>query len=286
MARDALLVLSCLVFFSASALSWSPYSWATYYAKKRSHPITIDGDLADWKDVHGFSMGQEKFFFVGQGMSSREWKGPQDLSATFKVQWDEQFVYIAVEVIDDVVVEPHGSLAPGTDTGSWDDDSVEIMLDNDGCEKSRYYIGDPLHHEFHFVYSATRPLVFDNFWKSSPGAPQPMFRLPNGSEEPLAYSGETMAKNEVTNLFSAPPYNGSYAFKRTARGYNLEIRMALPGAKMVPINEGGHVIGFDVAINDNDRGYGASKQQLHWSGMNEMFWRDSRFFGQLILLNN
>ena len=38
-----------------------------------------------------------------------------------------------------------------------------------------------------------------------------------------------MAKNDVTAVFSQPPYNGEYAFKRTAQGYNLEIRMSLPG---------------------------------------------------------
>ena len=141
-----------------------------------------------------------------------------------------------------------------------------------------------MHHEFHFVYSHDRPLVFDNFWKPQPGAPQPMFRLPDGSEEPLAYPGEVMEKHEVTSVFSKPPYEGDFAFKRTEKGYNLELRMALPGAKMKAINDGGHVIGFDLAVNDNDLGYGPSKQQLHWSGMNDMFWRDTKFFGQLILL--
>ena len=36
-------------------------------------PITIDGDLSDWESVKGFTMDQEKFFFVGQGMSSKTW---------------------------------------------------------------------------------------------------------------------------------------------------------------------------------------------------------------------
>src|SRR5690242_17436737 len=67
------------------AYSWSPYSWATYYAQRRQGPITIDGDLSDWQGVRGFTMDQPKFFFVGQGMSSAKWKGPQDLSATFKI---------------------------------------------------------------------------------------------------------------------------------------------------------------------------------------------------------
>jgi hypothetical protein len=276
--------LFCLVGVESS--SYSPYSWATYYAVKRKRPVKIDGELSEWAGIQGFTMAQEKFFFVGQGMSSAKWGGPKDLSATFRVQWDEQFLYVAVEVIDDKVTEPHGSLVQGTDTGSWDDDGVELMLDNDGCGASRYYIGDPAHHEFHFVYSASHPFVFDNFWKPLPGAKRATFRLPDGAEEPLAFPGEVMAKNPVTEAFSKPPYNGAFAFKRTAKGYNLEVRMSLPEAKMSAINAGGHPIGFDVAINDNDAGSGPLKQQLHWSGMNDMFWRSSQFFGTLILVND
>jgi len=278
-----LLALSLLA--EAAGYAYSPYSWATYYAVKRTRPIKIDGDLSEWTGVKGFEMAQEKFFFIGQGMSSARWKGPQDLSATFWVQWDEQYIYIAVEVTDDKVTEPHGSLAKGPETGSWDDDGVELMFDNDGCGMPRYYIGDPMHHEFHFVYSSSRPYVFDNFWKKVSGAPQPLFTLPDGSTEPLAYPGEVMAKNEITEVFSRPPYNGAYAFRRTAKGYNLEVRMSLPGARMTAINQGGHPIGFDIAINDNDEGKGPSKQQLHWSGINDMFWRNCQFFGTLILLN-
>lgn len=263
----------------------SPYSWATYYATKRTVPVKIDGDLSEWAGVKGFALDQEKFFFVGQGMSSAKWRGPQDLSAIFKVQWDSSYLYLAIAVRDDVVSEPHGSLVSGMQTGSWDDDGVEIMLDNDACGMARYYIGDLLHHEFHFVYSAKHPFVFDNFWKPQPGAPPPEFKLPGGGSEPLAYAGEVMAKNDVTSRFAGPPYEGTFAFRRTASGYNLEVRMRLPGAKMLAVNEGGQPIGFDVAINDNDAGSGALKQQLHWSGMNDMFWRNCQFFGRLILIN-
>lgn len=51
---------------------------------------------------------------------------------------------------------------------------------------------------------------------------------------------------------------------------------------MRPIYDGGHAIGFDIAVNDNDEG-GPLKQQLHWSGMNDLYWRDTKFFGTLIL---
>jgi hypothetical protein len=265
--------------------AFSPYAWATYYAVKRIMLVKIDGDLSEWASVRGVSMDQEIFFFAGQGMSASKWKGLSDLSGNFKLLWDSEFIYIAVEVIDDKVTEPHGSLVNGLESGSWDDDGIEIMFDNDGCGMSKYYIGDYLHHEFHFVYSKDNPFVFDNFWRPEPGAPQPMFKLPNGGQEPLAYPDEVMEKNDVTSKFSKPPYSGEYAFKKTIDGYNFELKMALPGAKMVAINEGGHIIGFDICINDSDSGEGALKQQLHWSGMNGIFWRNCQFFGTLILLN-
>lgn len=264
---------------------FSSYSWATYYAIKKTNPIKIDGDLAEWKDIKGFTMDQRKFFFIGQGMSSAKWNGVDDLSGTFKVQWDENYIYVAVEVIDDNVTEPHGSYVKGSESGSWDDDGVELMFDNDGCGATKYYIGDSLHHEFHFVYSKIHPLVFDNFWIPKPGAPQPMYTLPNGEQEPLAYPGEVMKKNDVTEIFSDPPYNGKFIFKTTEKGYNFELRMSLPGATMKAINNGGHIIGFDVCFNDNDKGKGPLKQQLHWSGMNGLFWRNCQFFGTLILIN-
>ena len=282
--RLLLLQLGLSLFLASDAYCSSPYSWATYYASKRVTPIKIDGDLSEWKNVKGSVMAQEKFFFVGQGMSSAKWKGPNDLSATFKTQWDEKYIYIAVSVTDDHVTEPHGSLEKGMETGSWDDDGIELMFDNDGCGMPRYYIGDTMHHEFHFVFSAQHPLVFDNFWRKQPGAPLAMFTLPDGTQEPLAFPGEVMAKNDITGSFAKPPYNGEYAFQRTKNGYNLEVRMSLPGAGMVAINHGGHSIGFDIAINDNDTGTGPLKQQLHWSGINDMFWRNCQYFGTLILV--
>lgn len=283
-----LIVIVIALIFRSNLMAdypFSPYSWATYYAVKKTTPIKIDGDLSEWDDVKGFTMDQRKYFFVGQGMSSAKWNGINDLSGTFKVVWDDNYIYIAAEVIDDKVTEPHGSLVSGDESGSWDDDGVEIMFDNDGCGATRYFVGDSLHHEFHFVYSKDSPYVFDNFWIPKPGAPQPMFKLPSGELEPLAYPDEIMYKNDVTKKFNKAPYKGEYKFKRTLKGYNLEVKMLLPGAKMIAINDGGHKIGFDIAFNDNDEGFGPLKQQLHWSGMNGIFWRNCQFFGTLILIN-
>lgn len=286
MKHTGLFLIMIVVTIGSTAQPFSPYDWATYYALKKTQDIKIDGELGDWKEVKGFSLDQEKYFFVGQGMSSSKWKGMEDLYGNFKVQWDETYIYIAIEVWDDKVTPPHGSVLKDNTSGSWDDDGIEIMFDHDGCGKSRYYIGDTMHHEYHFVYDSKTPFIFDNFWVPDLNAPQPMFTLPNGDTEPLAYAGEKMAKNNVTDSFSSSPYYGNYRFKRTEKGYNLELKMKLQGTVMKPINKGGHKIGFDICINDNDEGKGPLKQQLHWSGMNGIFWRDCKYFGTLILLDN
>ena len=280
-----LFLLMVVLTISSGAQTFSQYDWATYFASKKTQDIKIDGELEDWKEIKGFSLDQEKYFFVGQGMSSSKWKGVVDLYSNFKIQWDEEYIYFAIEVWDDKVTPPHGSLVKDNTSGPWDDDGIEIMFDNDGCGKSRYYIGDLMHHEYHFVFDGKTPFVFDNFWVPDLNAPQPMFTLPNGDKEPLAYPGETLLKNNVTESFSGSPYFGDYRFMRTEKGYNLELKMKLHGTLMKPINKGGHKIGFDICINDNDEGKGPLKQQLHWSGMNGIFWRDCKYFGTLILLD-
>ncbi len=66
--------------------SYLSCSWATYYAVKRKQPVGVDGDLSEWAAVPLFTRAQERFFFVGQGMSSAKQGGPQDLSGICRAQ--------------------------------------------------------------------------------------------------------------------------------------------------------------------------------------------------------
>lgn len=104
-------------------------------------------------------------------------------------------------------------------------------------------------------------------------------------QEPLAYAGETMSKKQCDGKLSSSPYYGNYRFKRTEKGYNLELKMKLHGTVMKPIDKGGHKIGFDICINDNDEGKDPLKQTVYWSGMNGIFWRDCKYFGTRVLLD-
>ena len=78
----AMAALGLALGFATVAGAEPPFSacpWATCYATKRTRPIKVDAELSEWKDIPGVTMAEEKFFFVGQGMSSAKWQGPQDL---------------------------------------------------------------------------------------------------------------------------------------------------------------------------------------------------------------
>ncbi len=59
-------------------------------------PVVVDGDLAEWDDLP-FLMNQPAEVYV----NSTAWKGVTDSSFRFGVRRDEEFVYVAVRVVDD-----------------------------------------------------------------------------------------------------------------------------------------------------------------------------------------
>ena len=74
------------------------------------------------------------------------WLGPEyaaeDFSGRFKVAWDEQRLYILVEVVDDILFDSHRDPL----VQYWDDDCVEIFVDED------YSGGDHQYNHNAFAY--------------------------------------------------------------------------------------------------------------------------------------
>ncbi len=68
----------------------------------RTVAMKLDGvlDEPEWKKATPCLLNQASQYFVfGAG---KAWKGPDDLSATLRCLWDDKYLYIGVEVIDDV----------------------------------------------------------------------------------------------------------------------------------------------------------------------------------------
>lgn len=87
--------------------------------KAYSAPI-IDGQNNDsaWRNGTWLPLDQ---LIVGSSPS------PEDFSGRFKVTWDEDKIYLLLEIIDDVLFDQHTNPLKFY----WDDDCVEIFIDED-----------------------------------------------------------------------------------------------------------------------------------------------------------
>lgn len=118
--------ITCLLLFlsafSAAAGTDSTHeeTRSLYFAPEATAPMIIDGraDETDWKKAAWRELNQR-------------WLGPEytvnDFQGRYKVVWTQSRLYILSEIVDDVLVDSHRDpLAQ-----YWDDDSLEIFLDED-----------------------------------------------------------------------------------------------------------------------------------------------------------
>lgn len=91
-----------------------------YLAPRATSPLTIDG-VAD-EDIWEEARWQEL---------SRRWLGPEysstDFQGHYKVVWAKDKIYILAEFVDDILIDTHRDPL----TQYWDDDCLEIFLDED-----------------------------------------------------------------------------------------------------------------------------------------------------------
>jgi len=95
----------------------------TIYTKYTSIPVVIDGSDSDlcWATATWYAIDQVWLPHVNDVMEEGDFAGK------YKVAWDANYLYILVEVKDDVLSDDH--IYP-TDN-YWNDDCVEIFIDED-----------------------------------------------------------------------------------------------------------------------------------------------------------
>ena len=100
------------------------------YAKKMSTAPTLDSVWDEWEGT------KYPATYVVYGAS--EWTNSEDLEASFRVAWDNDYLYIAVKVFDDRYIQD----ATGMDI--YLGDSLEILLDTNlyGDSGTAYLSGD------------------------------------------------------------------------------------------------------------------------------------------------
>lgn len=199
-------------------------------------PPSIDGSVDDW------SINSYQLIALVYDPDFTH-AGPNDLSGTFMVGWDDNQLYIAAEVTDD----QHVQNATGRDL--FLGDSLEVLLDKE-------LRGD-------FFKSI---LSGDDYQLGiSPGSPI--------GESPEAYLWFPEA-NEGPRILV------NIAASETDSGYQIE--MAIPWSVFGITPSEGDLFGFGFSLSDNDE-IGTSVQQTMISNLSTRFLADPMTWGNLVL---
>ncbi len=173
-------------------------------------PPTIDGDLAEWGGVAAVSSAYQVYSVAG-------WDGSEDLTAVWQLAWDNNNLYIAVTVTDDV----HVQTASGNEI--FRGDSVDMQFDT--ARDADF--GNALSpDDFQITLSS------GDFSGSSPSA----FR----------YQGTTGG-----GILDAPGGNSvTVAAQPVGTGYTLEAAIPWTDLNLTPAT--GMIIGIALNASDND----------------------------------
>lgn len=206
-------------------------------APKVSTPPTIDGVIHS--SEYPGAVEQKVDWYSGMPSDYDDLWEAGDLAMSAWVEHDDVYIYVAINVIDDVVVTDTLPI-PGTVGGNtWEDDGVEIYFDSDETNRHNYF--GPSHlprHEGNYNITANSTL----------GAPP---------------------TNPVYGDDAAADY---YALASlTSTGYQVEFRvkklaLTIPGNDVLL-----DTFGFDFSANDDDvvdpdGTTGDRVGQFHWCG--------------------
>jgi len=169
---------------------------------------TIDGDLSEWTSSDTIGMGR------AEQVHDKVWRGPTDLSAYAYLRWDEQFLYLACAVTDDIFFQPYSA------TDFLKGDSVLFAVSGERQIPPAASGYGPSDHEFGIgLLDGTHPVLA-------------RFAGPAGTRIGTLARGVVAAKRVGSRIF---------------------YEAAIPWSELVPLRaKEGTVMGFAILVNDND----------------------------------
>ncbi len=72
-------------------------------ARRLAAPLTLDGDFSKWQSGTVYTLDQKSQILTG----ARRWKGPRDFSARTAFAWDEDYLYVGVDITDRNIYQPY-----------------------------------------------------------------------------------------------------------------------------------------------------------------------------------
>lgn len=157
-------------------------------------PIKVDGDLGDWPKAAMPILIDKQSQLTPGADSTDNWSGPSDLSGKIYVAYDDQYLYLAADVTDDVVIQEFEGIY------LYQGDSVELYLDTD-------------------LSDAGSGTYSEDDWQLA-------FTPGTQAAKPDRVLFQQVSGREVNGVVVAA--------KKTAKGYMLEVAIPLSELKLTP----------------------------------------------------
>lgn len=206
---------------------------------RRDGPPAMDGKLDEWAAGEGIATP----YVVAR---SDEGAAPVTLEATWWLAWDDNFLYLAAAVADDIHVQTQPPRL------SYRGDSLEVQLDTDlAGDEGTLINGD----DYQYLFSPG----------DLAGRSPAVFRFRGTADNTMADAPATGARITAVS---------------TSYGYNVEAAIPWRDLDLTPI--AGLTLGAALSVNDNDTP-GTAVQEMMLSHVSTRRWRDPGSWGTLIL---
>ena len=112
---------------------------------------------------------------------------PNDLSANFKTMWDQNNLYLFVDVTDDVLKNDASN--------PWDNDSVEVYIDATNSKAASY---GPTDYQYIFVWDKTSPKIYEQKQNRTEGVQYAMVTMNTGYRLEIKFPWSTLGTKPRT----------------------------------------------------------------------------------------
>lgn len=120
-----LAIIFFVILFSGSVFGQTQSDTIFNYLTKT--PVTIDGQATEecWANAEWHAIDQ---VWIPWAAKMKE----GDFEGRFKVAWDESYLYVLVEVVDDLLSDDHSNPLQNW----WDDDCLEVFIDENRSKET------------------------------------------------------------------------------------------------------------------------------------------------------
>ena len=223
-------------------------------------PPKIDGDLSEWDTTKFIHVTPQNGVFDAESGSTDD---PEDLSFSFGAMNDEEYLYVAVTITDDVLVLDTNPDPSDKEARAWMDDAVEIFIDGDHSHSPDARDAKGVE----FKTGGEFSIVANGAVTST------MSGVPKRGGDPRYWTS--------AGSYGPPPgpaYQSPWDLE--TKGFAVEARFhfGIMGESVGP----GSTIGFTVSAHDDDDGRGRDVA-LYWKGISPNCWKNEAGWGDLRL---